>query len=187
MITIASLWLPILVAAVVVFAASSIMHMVLTYHRADVRALPDEERVLEAVRGANLSPGVYFYPYAGGVKEMGTPAMIEKFKRGPVGMLTALPAGPPTMPKLLAQWFGFSLVVGVFAAYVAGRALGPAAPYLSVFRIVGTVAFLGYAGAEATNAIWRAQPWSTTLRNYIDGLVYGLLTAGVFGWLWPEM
>jgi hypothetical protein len=121
------------------------------------------------------------------MKEMGTPAMMEKFKRGPVGMLTALPAGPPTMPKHLTQWFVFCLVVGLFAAYVASRTLGPGAPYLSVFRIAGTVAFLGYAGAEATNAIWRGQPWGTTLRNYLDGLVYGLLTAGVFGWLWPNM
>jgi hypothetical protein len=187
MVTIASLWLPILVAAVVVFVASTIIHMVLTYHRADYHALPDEERLLDAVRGANLTPGVYFYPYAASMKEMGTPAMIEKFKRGPVGMLVALPAGPPTMPKHLVQWFGFCLVVGVFAAYVASRALDPGASYLSVFRIAGTVAFLGYAGAEATNAIWRGQPWGATLRNSIDGLVYALLTAGVFGWLWPKM
>ena len=187
MITITSLWLPILVSAVAVFVASTIIHMVLTYHRADVRALPNEDRVLDVVRGANLAPGIYFYPYSASMKEMGTPAMIEKFKRGPVGMLTALPAGPPTMPKHLAQWFAFCLVVGVFTAYVAGRALGPGEPYLTVFRIAGTVAFLGYAGAEATNAIWRGQPWGTTLRNYIDGLVYALLTAGVFGWLWPNM
>ncbi|MGH7753199.1 MAG: hypothetical protein ACREN5_10305 [Gemmatimonadales bacterium] len=162
MITIASLWLPILVAAVAVFVASSIMHMVLTYHRADYHALPNEERVLEAVGGANLTPGVYMYPYSSSMKEMGTPAMMEKFKRGPVGLLTALPAGPPTMPKLLTQWFVFCLVVGVFAAYVASRALGPGAPFMSVFRMVGTVGFLGYVGAEATNVIWRGQPWGTT-------------------------
>ncbi|MGH7753198.1 MAG: hypothetical protein ACREN5_10300, partial [Gemmatimonadales bacterium] len=85
MITITSLWLPILVAAVAVFVASSIMHMVLTYHRADYHALPNEERVLEVVRGADLTPGVYMYPYSSSMKEMGTPAMMEKFKRGPVG------------------------------------------------------------------------------------------------------
>jgi len=186
MVTIASLWIPILVSAVLVFVASSVIHMVLTYHRADYRQLPNEERVLDALRGAALPPGAYFYPYAGSVKEMGTPAMIEKFKRGPVGMLIAMPAGPPTMTKSLVQWFGFCLVVGVFTAYVAGRALGPGAPYLTVFRMAGTVAFLGYVGAEATNTIWRGQSLGTTLRNYMDGLIYALLTAGVFGWLWPE-
>lgn len=186
MVTIASLWLPILVAAVLVFVASSVIHMMLTYHRADYHQLPNEERVLDALRGAALPPGTYFYPYAAGMKEMGTPAMIEKFKRGPVGMLIALQAGPPAMTKNLVQWFGFCLVVGVFTAYVTGRALGPAAPYLTVFRMAGTVAFLGYVGAEATNTIWRGQPLGTTVRNYIDGLVYALLTAGVFGWLWPE-
>ena len=187
MVTITSLWLPILVSAVAVFVASSIMHMVLTYHRADYHALPNEERLLEALRGASLTPGVYMYPYSGSVKEMGSPAMLEKFKRGPVGMLIALPAGQPAMTKYLVQWFGFCLLVGVFTAYVAGRALGPGAPYLTVFRIAGTVAFLGYAGAEAANSIWRGQPWGTTVKNYLDGLVYGLLTAGVFGWLWPNM
>lgn len=187
MVTITSLWLPILVSAVAVFVASSIMHMVLTYHRADVRGLPNEDRVLDVVRAANLKPGTYFFPYCASVKEMGTPAMLEKFRQGPVGMLTALPAGPPTMPKHLMQWFVFCLVIGIFAAYVASRALGPGAPYLTVFRMVGTVAFLGYAGAEATNAIWRGQLWGTTLRNSLDGLVYGLVTAGVFGWLWPNL
>jgi hypothetical protein len=28
--------------------------------------------------------------------------------------------------------------------------------------------------------------WGTTIKEVIDGLVYGLLTAGTFGWLWPR-
>jgi hypothetical protein len=172
-------------SAVAVFVVSSIMHMVLTYHRADVHRLPNEDRVLEVIRGGNLTPGVYFYPYSASAKEMGTPEMVEKFKRGPVGMLTALPSGPPVMPKLLALWFVYSLLIGVFVAYVASRTLAPGVEYLSVFRLAGTVAFLGYAGQEMANSIWRGQPWGTTVRNTIDGLVYALVTAGVFGWLWP--
>lgn len=185
MVTIPALLLPILVSAVVVFIASAVIHMVLKYHNVDYRKLPNEERLLGALRTESLSPGVYIFPHAGTAAAMSSPEMIEKYKRGPVGILTALPSGPPTMAKNLTQWFAFSLVAGLFVAYLAGRTLAPGAAYLSVFRIAGTAAFLAYAGEEAVNSIWRGQPWSVTLKNSIDGLVYALLTAGVFGWLWP--
>lgn len=185
MVTIPALWLPILLSAVGVFVASSLIHMVFKYHRRDYHKVPSEDRVLGALRSESLAPGVYVFPYAASSAEMSSPEMMEKYKRGPVGMLTMLPSAPPAMPKFLAQWFVYTLVVGVFVAYVASRTLSPGAPYLSVFRIAGTVAFLAYAGEEAVNSIWRGQPWSVTLKNTFDGLVYALLTAGVFGWLWP--
>lgn len=186
MVVLPALWLPILLSAVVVFVASSLIHMVLTYHRTDYKKLPNEDRVTAALRAENLSPALYVFPHATSPKEMGTPAMMDKYKRGPVGLLTMLPSGPPTMPKMLAQWFVFCLAVGLFVAYVAGRTLAPGTEYLPVFRVAGTVAFLGYAGPQAAQAIWMGQSWSTTVKNYVDGLVYGLLTAGVFGWLWPR-
>jgi len=184
MVTITSLWLPILLSAVAVFLASWVMHVLLTYHNKDVRQLPNEEQVMNAVRGGNLTPGVYVFPYCASPKEMQSPAMVEKYKRGPVGLLTALRSGPPEMTTNLVQWFVFGLGVSLFVAYVTSRTVAPAAEYLAVFRVAGTIAFLGYAGAEAQNSIWRGQPWGTTVRNSVDGLVYALLTAGFFGWLW---
>jgi len=117
---------------------------------------------------------------------MKSPAVIEKYKKGPVGIVTVLPSGPPAMPKFLLKWFLFCLGISVFVAYLAGRTLGTGAEYLAVFRVAGTAAFLGYAVAHATDSIWKGQPWSTTIKHMFDGLVYGLLTAGVFGWLWPR-
>lgn len=184
MVSIGSLWLAIVLAAVIVFIASSVIHMVLTYHKKDMGQVPNEDRVMDAVRGT--PPGAYMFPYASSPKEMGTPAMTEKYTRGPVALLNVLPPGPPTMTKNLVQWFVFCLAVGVFVAYVVGRTTAPGTDYMHVFRLAGTVAFLGYAGADATNSIWRAQPWGNTLRSYVDGLIYALLTAGVFGWLWPR-
>lgn len=184
MMPILSLWLPILLAAVIVFIASSVMHIVLTYHRADVKPLPNEDRVRDAVRGT--APGVYVLPYAATPKDMGTPAMLEKYQQGPVGLLTVLPSGPPTMTKNLVQWFIFSLAVGVVVAYVTTRTLPMGVEYLKVFRIAGVTAFLGYAGCMAQHAIWSGHPWSNVIRAYVDGLVYALLTAGVFAWLWPR-
>ena len=78
------------------------------------------------------------------------------------------------------------MVVGIFAAYIAGRALGPGAEYTSVFRFAGCTAFVGYSLAHIPRSIWYSQPWSTTFKNVFDGLIYGLLTAGAFGWLWPD-
>jgi hypothetical protein len=186
MVSLGALWLPIVLSAVVVFVVSSVIHMVLTYHRSDVKQIPNEDRVAGALRGENLAPGLYILPYCATPKEMGTPQMLEKYKQGPVAMVTMLPNGPPAMPKFLGQWFAFSLLVGVFAAYLASRTVAMGAEYLAVFRVVGVTAFLGYAGPEMANSIWRGQSWSTTWKNYFDGLVYALFTAGVFGWLWPR-
>jgi hypothetical protein len=106
-------------------------------------------------------------------------------ERGPVAFLTVIESGPPSMGKQLLQWFLYCIVVGLFAAYVAGRALAPGAEYLAVFRFAGTTAFVGYALALWQNSIWYRRAWSITLKSTFDGLVYAFLTAGVFGWLWP--
>jgi hypothetical protein len=185
MVPLTALWLPILLAAVIVFVASSIMHMVLPYHKTDYQRLPDEDKVLAALRAADLKRGLYFFPYCT-QKEMKSPAMIEKYKQGPVGMLTVFPSGPPAMPKFLAMWFVYCLVIGFFVAYLTGHTVAPGAHYLAVFRVAGTAAFLGYGLGHLVNSIWAGQPWSVTIKHVIDGLVYGLLTAGTFGWLWPR-
>lgn len=186
MVYLSSLWLPIAVAAVLVFIASSILHMVLRYHRTDYSKLPDEGKLLAAMRQAGVGPGNYHFPHCADPKQMGSPEMVEKFKQGPIGLLNVLPSGPPTMGKHLAFWFVYCLVIGVFVAYLTGRTQGPGAEYLAVFRVAGATAFLGYAGAAAQESIWKGQTWSTTIKNLFDGLIYGLLTAGVFGWLWPS-
>ncbi len=186
MVPLAALWLPILLSAVVVFIAGSIMHMVLTHHRTDFGKLPDEEKALAALREAGVQPGNYHFPHCGSPKEMGTPEMIEKYKKGPVGLMFVLPSSPPAMPKYLAQWFLFCLVVSIFAAYLAGRTLVAGTDYLMVFRVTGTVAFLGFTAGEFVDSIWKGQKWSTSIKGAIDGLVYALLTGGIFGWLWPS-
>jgi len=89
-------------------------------------------------------------------------------------------------PKNLVQWFINCVVVGIFAAYVAGRALPAGSRYLAVFRFAGVTAFSGSALALWQNSIWYRRAWTTTLKSTIDGLVYALLIAGTFGWLWPK-
>ncbi len=185
MVSLMDLWLPIVLSAVFVFIASSIIHMVLKLHNSDYSQLPGEDKIAEAMREAGVSPGYYTMPYCADMKEMGTPEMIKKLERGPVGYVTVTPNGPPSIGKFLGLWFVFSLVISVFAAYMASRALGPGVEYLSVFRFAGTAAFLGYAAGEPIDSIWKGQPWGMTFKHMVDGLIYALLTGGVFGWLWP--
>jgi hypothetical protein len=185
MVSLASLWLPIVLSAVIVFFASFVMHMLLTYHRSDYHQLPDEDRLLATLRAAGLKRGTYVLPYCL-PKEMKTPAAIEKYKQGPVGFLTIMPNGQPVLPKFLAQWFVFCLVVSFFTAYLGAHTIAFGSDYLAVFRVVGTVAFMAYGLGQAINSIWRGQTWTSTIKDMIDGLIYGLLTAGTFGWLWPR-
>jgi hypothetical protein len=180
-----ALWLPIVLSAVIVFVASSIMHMLLPYHRGDYQKIPDEDKVLAALRGAGLKRGLYVFPFCTH-KDMKSPAVVEKYNQGPVGMMTVLPNGPPVMPKFLGLWFGYCLIISFFVAYLAAHTVAQGAYYLAVFRVVGTAAFLAYGLGNIINSIWKGQTWSVTIKEVIDGLVYALLTAGTFGWLWPR-
>ena len=185
MVPLTALWLPILLSAVIIFVASSIMHMLLKYHQSDYSQLPDEDKILAALRPANLKRGLYIFPFCTH-KDMKAPALIKKYKQGPVGFMNILPNGPPALPKFLVQWFVYCLVIGFFVAYLTGRTLPRGTDYLAVFRVAGTAAFLAYGLGQLSNGIWKGQRWSATIKEVIDGLIYGLLTAGTFGWLWPR-
>lgn len=185
MVSISAVWLPILVSAVLVFVASSLIHMVLGYHASDFARAPAEDELRAAMREAGVSPGEYVIPHAANTAELKSPAYLEKRTEGPVAFLPVLPSGPPAMGAQLAQWFLYCVVIGVLTAYLAGRALPPGAAYLDVFRFAGTTAFVAYSVGLWQSSIWYGRKWSTTLKTTLDGLIYGLLTAGVFGWLWP--
>ena len=186
MVSIPSLWLPILLSAILVFFASFVIHMLLPYHHSDFAKVPSEDQVQDALRKFNIPPGNYMIPCAGGPEGMKTAEFKERFEKGPVLLMTVYGQPSMSMGKNLAQWFVYLLVVGVLTAYVTGRALPQGVPYLEVFRFAGCTAFIAYSIALWQNSIWYKQNWSTTIKNTFDGLVYGLLTAGVFGWLWPK-
>jgi len=105
MVSLTALWLPIVLSAIFVFVASSIMHMALNYHRSDIIKMANEDDVMEAMRKAGVTPGDYYLPYGSGPKEMNTPEMKAKFEQGPVGFVTILPSGMPAMGKALVTWF----------------------------------------------------------------------------------
>jgi len=179
------LWLPILISAVFVFVVSSVIHMLLPYHRNDFAKVPDEAGLQEALRKFGLPPGDYVVPCAGSAKGMRAPEYVDKLNKGPVLLMTVLPTGQPKMAGSLILWFLYGVLVSFCSAYIAFHALGPGAHYLAVFRFVGAAAFMGYALALLQNSIWYNRKWCSTLKSMFDGLIYALVTAGTFGWLWP--
>lgn len=185
MVTLDMLWLPILVSAVVVFFASFLAWVVLPHHASDWKKLPDEEAVRRAI-GKDAAPGQYVLPHAADSAAMRSEEYLKKCEEGPVGIVTLRAPGRPAMGKPMAMSFVYYLVVSTAAAYVTGRALDVGADYLSVFRFAGTTAMLAYSGSFFQAAIWFGRPWGPTLKEVADGVAYGLLTAGVFGWLWPQ-
>lgn len=185
MISLTQLLIPILLSAVAVFLMSSVIHMALPYHKSDYDRLPDEDGFINYLRGLNLPPGDYFAPAPpkeGGLKD---PVFAEKVKRGPRIVMT-LQGGWGGMGGQLGQWFVYTLIVSFFAAYLGSRFLQPGTDYLTVFRLIGTATFMAYGLSLPQYSIWYGRKWSTTLKSLFDALVYGTLTAGVFGWLWPS-
>ncbi len=180
-----SLWLPVVVSAVVVFVLSALAHMVLKHHSADYRGLSNEDAVAEAVRKGGPAPGVYMLPHCPGPSEMKDPAVVKKFTDGPVGLLTVMPSGPPKLAKNLVQWILFCVLVSFTAAYVARHTLTYGAAGLEVMRITGAVALVGYAFGYFQDSIWQGIPWANSLRGIADAIVYALATGLVFRLLWP--
>ncbi|MGO8971743.1 MAG: hypothetical protein ACLQDQ_19470 [Myxococcaceae bacterium] len=181
-----ALWLPVLLSAVFVFLVSSVIHMVLPWHKSDYPLLPNQDRVMDALRPLSIPPGDYFIPRPSNRQEMRSPEFIEKMKKGPVVLLTVMPNGLTPMGKNLAMWFAYCLIVGLLTALVAHAALPVGADYRRVFHLVGVTAFIGYSVALWQMSIWYRRAWSLTIKSTLDGVIYALLTAGTFGWLWPR-
>ena len=111
MIDVTVLWLPILVSSVLVFLASSVIHMATPWHKGDYRRLADEDGVMQAMRPFGIAPGDYMVPRPSSMDEMKSPAFLEKAEKGPKVIMTVLPNGPMTMTRNLAAWFAYLVVI----------------------------------------------------------------------------
>lgn len=184
--TLLALWLPILLSAVVVFVISSLVHMVFKWHANDYGRLANEDDVRAALRAGNPAPGRYVLIHCGDMKEMGSEANQQKFKEGPVGHVTILPSGMPNMGKYLGQWFLWSLVVAVVAAYLAGKIFGLGPEHVhAAAKLAGAVTFIGHGFGTVSESIWTGRPWSQSVKYLIDAALYAVGSGAIFCWLWP--
>lgn len=177
---------PALVAAVLVFVASSIIHMVIQWHAPDYKKFSNEDEVRAAIRRGNPTPGEYSLPHCKGGKEMADPAMQRKFEEGPLGSVYLRPNGPIKLGPFLGAWVLYTIVIGLLVGYIGWSVLPRGASYLKVFQVIGASAWLAYAWGSPADSIWKGKPWTSTFRYLVDGLVYASLTAGAFAWLWPR-
>ena len=181
----AQLWLPIVLSAVFVFVASSILHMVIrAWHGPDCKGFANESEVGAAMRAGNAQAGMYMIPYCT-PEAMKSPETADKFRQGPVGIVYLRSPGQPNMGVYLGQWFGFCLVVSFLCALLAVHVIAPAADHRLVFHVIGLAAFMGHALGPIPSAIWWGQPWGGAIKHVIDGLIYAIVTGLTFAWLWP--
>jgi len=187
MLTITSLSLPILLSTALVWLAAALIWTVLPWHKNDCSALPDEDSALAALRPQNIAPGQYNFPHLTSSADIKEAGVRQKFEDGPAGFMTVLPRGAPAMGKNLVLSVVYYLLVSLVVAYLASRTLSAGEDYLHVFRVTSTIAWLAYGAAIIPDSIWFGRPWSGAIKSLGDALVYGLLTGGAFGALWPAI
>jgi len=181
------LWMPVLLGGVLTWVASGIIHMLLKYHNADYEPLKNEDEVSEAIRNGSPSKGMYTLPYCDDMAAMNTEEMQAKFTKGPVAMIAVFDNGMPNMSKNLLQQVAFFIVGACLIAYCASLSLPNGAEYMTVFRSTAAIGFLAFGWANIPFSIWYGHPWSTTARYMLDAIIYALILAGVFAWLWPAV
>ncbi|MDB4905961.1 MAG: hypothetical protein JWO05_745 [Gemmatimonadetes bacterium] len=186
MVHITELLVPIALATVAVFLASSVIHMATPWHKGDFPNYEKEDAILDALRPIDIPPGDYFMPRPKTREEMATDAYKAKVERGPMVLMTVFPKGAMDMKRAFIGWILYILVVTIVAAIEAGTALGREAHPHLVFHSVALVSFAGYSLALWQMSIWYRRAWSLTLKATLDGAIYALLTAGIFQWLWPR-
>ena len=184
--TLLSLWLPILLSAVVVFVISSLIHMVFKWHASDYSAFANEDAVRDAIRAGNPAPGRYVVPFCKDMKDMAGAAMMKKYQEGPVGHVTIGPNGQPSMGKHLGMWFLLCLLVSAVAAWLAARIFGlDHSQACRAAKLVGAVSFIAHAFGTLQESVWMMRPWSSSAKYLLDSALFALGSGLVFCWLWP--
>jgi hypothetical protein len=185
MMPLSQLWLPILLSAVAVFVTSSLVHMVLPWHKGDYPRMQNEDAVMDAMRPLALPPGDYLFPRPSSMAEMQTPEFAAKMARGPNVLMTVMPNGPVAMGGTFVKWFIYLIVVSIVVA-ISALGVARGAPGVIVFHQVALVSFAAYALALWQLTIWYHRSVSITLTWTLDAAIYAVVTGLIFAWLWPR-
>src|SRR5688572_23051925 len=96
MVSVATLWAPILVSAVLVFIISSMIHMVLGYHASDLGNVSRQSELRDALRLFSLPPRNYFLPRPDSSAAAQSPEYKAAVAKGPVVLRRVMPGGITT-------------------------------------------------------------------------------------------
>jgi hypothetical protein len=185
--SLALLWLPILLSAVVVFVLSSLVHMVIKWHAFDYKGFANEEAVRTALRGDQPPvQGVkYVVPHCSDMKEMASEAMQKKYREGPNAVVVFGPTGQPNMGKHLGLWFVLSLVIATITTFLTAKFVPLDHAYaMRAAKLAGAITFIAYAFGTFQESIWMYRSWRSTATYLADAVLYALGTGAVFLWLW---
>lgn len=186
MVPLTTLWLPILVSAVIVFIAGNVLWMALPFwHRKDYSRAGNDQAFIDAAKP--LKSGMYIFPFIADYKTM-TPERRAELAAQPAGYMLIRNPNSFNFGATLAGYFIYTLLVSAIVAYLAGMVMGPGQPYMRVFRFVATAGMLAWAfgAGHISDSLWYGKPWSVTIKTIVDGIIFGLLMGGTFGWLWPK-
>src|SRR5882672_6740039 len=160
------LWLPIIVATVVMFVLSALMWTAMPHHKKEFRGVPDEDALLALLRKASLEPGNYTFPWCSPEHRSDkakTDAWKQKWAQGPAGTLSIAPRGPMSMGKMMGQSIVLYLVVNFFLGAVGAHAIrfDTQPTFHHVFVVISLAAFMAYFFATVPECIWFGKPWKS--------------------------
>jgi hypothetical protein len=184
-VSLADLWLPILLSAAAVWFAAFLIWTISPLHKQDWKGLPDESAFTAAVKGLAIPPGNYGFPHAADNKACRDPEFKKKWMEGPAGFVSIWPTKMSMGRNMILTFIVYAVVSG-FIAYIGSLALTHGADKLSVFRLLGTAGILGYSFAFLPNGIWFNHTPRGLVQSIIDGVIYGLITAAIFALMWPR-
>jgi hypothetical protein len=183
MISLTTLWLPIVLSTVAVFIASNILWMALPFwHRRDYGKLPDERPILDAL--SNAASGQYIAPFVNWSKL--PKEEREAMQKRPMALVLVRNPAKFAFPAALSMWIVYLLLITILIAWIPAATLSAGAPYADVFCIVFAATILAHSFGSVSDSIWYGKPWSVTVKEIVDGIIYGLVTAALFAWLWPR-
>jgi|ERR1051326_2923793 hypothetical protein len=183
MVMLPMLWLPILLATVFVFIAANILWMALPFwHHKDYGRIANSDAIADML--VDVPSGQYMIP----TLDWGKMSADERAaaEKRPGGLLLLRNPLQFNMGAALGSFFVYNLIVMTFIAYITTLAVPKGALYPQVFRVAATAGFVAYCFNTVSDSIWYGKPWASTIKYVIDGVIYGLLIGGTFGWLWPR-
>lgn len=175
------------VGGIVVFIVGSLLHTVLGLGEVGVKAIPQEEALLFAMRAAVHESGFYYFPAPnmtpGRSKEQvkaDNAAYMARSKQEPYGILVfTTPTGAPmNFGKLLGDEFVIDVVSAFFLACILAMGAGGRSSY---WKRVFAVTFAGlFAGLFLGLEYWN---WYGFPANYTIAFILGVLLDWFFAGL----
>ena len=176
------LWLPIVLSGVALFFASFVSWMVVKLHKADWRRMPREDDFQKTIESWGLERGAsYMFPMTDDPEEMKRPEFVEKYQRGPCGVITVFAQN--NMGQNLQRTFLAFLVASFCLAYLGTIALPAGVDSLTVFRFFATASLLTFVTSIVQHAIWFK---IRIVGHLIESVAYALIVGTIFALLWPQ-